>query len=63
MNLLVPEQLRAWAFVALEDLESGLNFISACLDLKASRAEKELCKQSKDAGSSDLLTDDRKKKN
>lgn len=34
----VPEQLRALAFVAEEDLESGRNFISGCLDLKASRA-------------------------
>lgn len=40
MTVLVPEQLRALAFVAEEDLESGRNFMSGCLDLKASRAEK-----------------------
>lgn len=33
-----PEQLRALAFVAEEDLESGRNFISGFLDLRASRA-------------------------
>lgn len=38
-NQFVPEQLRALAFVAEEDLESGRNFISGCLDLRASRAE------------------------
>ncbi len=35
----LPEQLRALAFVAEEDLESGRNFIRGCLDRKASRAE------------------------
>jgi len=39
MGTPVPEQLRAWAFVAGEDLESGLNFMSGCLDLRASRAK------------------------
>lgn len=42
----VPEQLRALAFVALEDLESGRNFISGCLDLRASLAVRDLNKQS-----------------
>lgn len=35
---IAPEQLRALAFVAEEDLESGRNFISGFLDLRASRA-------------------------
>lgn len=39
-TVFVPEQLRALAFVAEEDLESGRNFISGCLALKASPAEK-----------------------
>ena len=34
----VPEQLRALALVAAEDLERGRTFNSGCLDLKASRA-------------------------
>lgn len=41
MDLFVPEQLRALAFVAGEDLERGLNFIRGCFDLKASQAEKQ----------------------
>lgn len=41
MDLFVPEQLRALACVAGEDLERGLNFIRGCFDLKASLAEKQ----------------------
>lgn len=44
-TVFVPEQLRALAFVALEDLESGRNFISGCLDLKASLAVREFKKK------------------
>lgn len=40
MNLFVPEQLRALAFMAGEDMERGLNFIRGCFDRKASLAEK-----------------------
>lgn len=39
-TVFVPEQLRALAFVAEEDLESGRTFISGFLDLRASRAER-----------------------
>lgn len=38
IRAIAPEQLRALAFVAEEDLESGRNFISGFLDLRASRA-------------------------
>lgn len=41
MNFCVPEQLRALALVAGEDLERGLSFIRGCFDLKASQAEKQ----------------------
>lgn len=41
MNLFVPEQLRALALMAGEDMERGLNFIRGCFDRKASLAEKQ----------------------
>lgn len=40
MIVFAPEQLRALAFVAGEDLQSGRNFMRGCFDLRASLAGK-----------------------